>query len=182
MTASDAIELETPRLRLRPHSPDDFDASFALWTDPGVTRFIGGRPSTREEVWSRVLRYIGHWRAFGYGYWAIEEIETGSCIGECGFADFHREIDPPILLPEMGWALHPAVHGRGYATEAVQAALAWGDRRFGGAAMQCIIGPENAPSLSLAARCGFVEIARTLYRTDPVIVLERPGAAIGARP
>ena len=52
-----APAIETPRLRLRAHRPDDLEASFAMWGDPAVTRFIGGRPFTREEVWGRFLRY-----------------------------------------------------------------------------------------------------------------------------
>jgi RimJ/RimL family protein N-acetyltransferase len=174
------IEIRTSRLLLRPHTLDDFQASYDMWTNPAVTRFIGGRPSTREEVWSRILRYIGHWQALDYGFWAIEELETGRCIGECGFSDFHREIDPPMVGPEAGWALSPSVHGKGYATEAMRAVLDWGDRRFKGAAFQCMIGPGNTPSLAVAARCGFSEIVRTTYRTDPIVILERPGAATGA--
>jgi RimJ/RimL family protein N-acetyltransferase len=41
--------LETDRLRLRAHTAEDFAASAAMWGDPDVTRFIGGRPFTREE-------------------------------------------------------------------------------------------------------------------------------------
>ena len=59
--------LETPRLLLRPHTLDDFPATFAMWSDPEVVRFIGGRPFTREEAWARLLRYVGHWTMLGYG-------------------------------------------------------------------------------------------------------------------
>lgn len=52
--------LETERLRLRAHRLDDFAASAAMWADPIVTRYTVGKPQTSEEVWSRLLRYIGH--------------------------------------------------------------------------------------------------------------------------
>ncbi len=45
-----AITLTTDRLILRPHTADDHPACCALWSDPEVTRFIGGRPATSEEV------------------------------------------------------------------------------------------------------------------------------------
>ena len=48
-----------------------------MWADPAVTRFIGGRVFNREEVWARLLRYAGHWQWMGYGFWAIEEKESG---------------------------------------------------------------------------------------------------------
>ena len=123
--------LQTPRLVLRPPTINDFDHSLSLWSDPAVSRFIGGRPATGEDVWARVLRYIGHWQAMKFGYWAIFERNSGRFVGEAGFADFHRTIDPPLTgMPEMGWALSPWAHGSGFATEAVQAALAWGDKAF----------------------------------------------------
>lgn len=61
--------LETERLILRGHGVDDFGDSAAMWAEPEVVRHIGGRPFTREESWSRLLRYIGHWSALGFGYW-----------------------------------------------------------------------------------------------------------------
>ena len=47
--------VETERLILRPHALDDYEPAYAMWSDPEVVRFIGGRPATREEVWHRLL-------------------------------------------------------------------------------------------------------------------------------
>ena len=52
--------IDTTRLRLRGHRPADFADSLALWGDPIVTRFIGGKPLSEEDVWARLLRYVGH--------------------------------------------------------------------------------------------------------------------------
>ena len=60
-------ELETPRLSLRGHRVEDLEDCAAMWGDPQVTRHIGGRPSTKEEVWSRLVRYVGHWALLGFG-------------------------------------------------------------------------------------------------------------------
>jgi RimJ/RimL family protein N-acetyltransferase len=76
--------IETHRLILREHTLEDFDALHAMWSEPAVCRHIIGRPSTREEAWSRLLRYSGHWRLLGYGYWAVEERVTGDFVGEMG--------------------------------------------------------------------------------------------------
>lgn len=165
--------LETARLRLRPHRAADFEPMLAMWSDPAVARFIGGRPSTSEETWSRLLRYAGLWPLLGYGYWAAEDRATGGWCGELGFADFRRTIDPPLgEAPEAGWAFSPAVHGRGYAAEALAAALAWADATLG-ARTVCIIAPENTPSLRLAAKVGYVEAARTTYKDAPTLVFRR---------
>ena len=166
--------IETDRLRLRGHRTDDFDASAALWGDPAVTRFIGGKPSTREEVWARLLRYAGHWALLGFGYWVVEDKADGCFAGEIGFADFKRDIEPSLDgLPEMGWVLSPRVHGRGYATEAVAAALAWGDARFGGAPTACIIDPENLASVRVAHKNAFQEWARTTYKGSETTIFRR---------
>ena len=166
--------IETERLILRGHRPDDFADSLALWTDPEVTRFIGGKPSTREEVWSRLLRYAGHWALLGFGYWVVTEKETGRFLGEVGFADFRREIEPSLDgVPEIGWVIAPSSQGRGYATEAVRAAIAWSEEHLGSPRTACIIAPENQPSIRVAEKCGYREFCRTTYKDKPTIMFVR---------
>ena len=169
-----APAIETDRLVLRAHAVEDFPDCLALWTDPEVTRFIGGKPSTREEVWARLLRYAGHWALLGFGYWVVAEKATGRFLGEVGFADFKREIEPSLDgMPEIGWVLASHSHGRGYATEAVRAALAWGEGHFGPIRTACIIAPENGPSIRVAERCGYREFRRTTYKDQPTIMFVR---------
>src|SRR5262245_44423452 len=94
MTSAPVIETE--RLILRSHRRDDYAALAAMWAEPKVGQFILGRPSTAEESWARLLRYIGHWQLMGFGFWALEEKASGDFIGELGFADYARDIDPPF--------------------------------------------------------------------------------------
>ena len=170
----DIPTVATERLTLRPHRLEDFEACASMWADPAVTRFIGGKPHTREEAWSRLLRYIGHWSLLGFGFWAIEEQSTGEYIGEVGFADFHREIDPPITEPEMGWVLSPRAHGKGYATEAVMAAL----RQQPSFEPVCLIHPDNLASIRVAGKCGFAERCRTTYKGEPTILFGRSNSGL----
>jgi RimJ/RimL family protein N-acetyltransferase len=166
--------IETARFRLRGHRPADFADCLALWNEAAVYRHITGKPGTEAEVWARILRYIGHWNALGFGYWAVEDKATGQFIGEVGFADYKREIEPPLTgMPELGWVLAPARHGKGYGSEAVGAAVAWGDAHFGSRRMCCISAPENTASLRLAAKFGFKEVAHTTYLGDPTIMFVR---------
>ncbi|MEO8698957.1 MAG: GNAT family N-acetyltransferase [Kofleriaceae bacterium] len=161
--------IETARLVLRGHREADLDDAAVMWADPEVTRFIGGKPSTREEVWSRLLRYVGHWSLNGYGFWAVCEKATGRFAGEVGMADFKRDMEPALDAPEVGWVFAPHAHGKGYATEAVQAALAWGVRL--GGRFSCLIGTDNRASIRVAEKCGFQETGRTTYHAEPTIVL-----------
>jgi RimJ/RimL family protein N-acetyltransferase len=166
--------LETERLHLRGHRPEDYADCRALWADPQVTRHIGGRPFTGEEVWNRLLRYTGHWFWQGYGFWAITEKATGCFVGEAGFADFKREMQPPLAgAPEAGWVLAPPFWGRGYATEAVRAIVDWGKGRFGAARTVCLIAPAHLTSIRVAQKCGFVAAGQAIYQGAPTLVFER---------
>jgi RimJ/RimL family protein N-acetyltransferase len=169
--------LDTERLTLCGHGVETFDESLALWSDPQVNRHITGKPSGREDTWARVLRYIGHWAALGYGFWQIRERATGRFVGEVGIADFKRDLTIPFEpAPEAGWVLAPWAHGRGYATEAVTAVLAWGDGAAPvGPRTMCLINPENAPSLRVAGKCGYRELTRADYKGVEVLVFERDG-------
>lgn len=123
--------IETERLFLRPYRRDDFPSYCALFGDEEVTRYTGGVPYTREQSWTRFLRQVGMWHYFGFGFFAIQDKQSGAFIGEAGFHEAHRQITPSLEgTMETGWAISPKNHGRGLATEAVTAALAWADRQF----------------------------------------------------
>jgi len=164
--------LETPRLILRGHRTADLGDSLTLWGDPEVVRHITGKPLGREEVWARVLRYIGHWAVFGYGLWHVRERATDRFVGEVGLAEFQREMALSFEgAPETGWALVPWSQGKGYATEAMNAVLAWADAAR--PRTVCMISPENVGSQRVAAKLGYREIARTEHKGSEVIVFER---------
>ena len=104
----------------------------------------------------------------------IKERETGDFVGELGFADYKRNIVPSIKgVPELGWALVSRAHGKGYGTEAVRAAVAWGEAHFGPARTVCIIHPENLASIRVAQKCGYKEYQRTIYKGHPTIIFDR---------
>ena len=173
-----APSIETQRLVLRAHSLNDYDACATMWSDPGVTRFIGGKPATLEESWSRLLRYAGHWTLLGFGYWVVEEKASGQFAGEVGFAEVKREIKPSIAgMPECGWAICPAAQGQGFASEAVAGALRWADKHFSSRLTTCLISPDNLPSLRVAEKCGYQEFIRGSYKGAPTIQYRRTGAA-----
>ena len=166
--------LETERLLLRGHRREDFAECCAMWGDAAVTRFIGGRPFPKDEVWTKLLRYVGHWSVLGYGFWVHEERGTGRFAGEVGFADFHRDITPSLEgSPEIGWVLAPWAQGRGLATEAVRGALKWGASHLPSQRTVCLISPENVASIRVAEKCGYREFQRTTYKGTPTLLFER---------
>jgi RimJ/RimL family protein N-acetyltransferase len=167
--------LTTERLTLTPPTMADFEDSAALWADPEVVRFISGTPSTRTEAWSRFQRQVGGWALLGYGAWTVRETASGRYVGEIGFGNFKREITPDLGdAPEAGWVLAPWSHGKGFASEAVATALAWGDARFESPRTVCIIDPDNAASLRVAEKAGYRIYGRAPYMNSEVVLHERP--------
>jgi RimJ/RimL family protein N-acetyltransferase len=175
--------LETPRLRLRAHRHGDFPALAAMWADPIVARYIGGKPLTEEEAWTKLLRYAGHWSMLGFGYWAVEEKASSRFLGELGFANYKRDIQPALgSAPEAGWIFSPAAHGQGYASEALREVLAWGDVHFSGPTV-CLIHPENVTSIKLAEKFNYQKVRPTRYKDRDAILFSRdnPAAIVSSR-
>lgn len=142
--------------------------------DPDVVRHLGGTPFAREDTWRRILSAVGLWSMLGYGYWAVERKQEGDLIGQVGFSDFKRDMQPSIEgLPEMGWIFSPHAHGHGYASEAVMAALAWADESLKAPVIPAIIDPGNAPSIRVAERCGFADREEATYRGAPILLFRR---------
>ena len=169
--------LETPRLILRGHRREDFEAMVAIWQDPAVSRHFHGVSLAREDIWGRLLRGFGMWALNGYGLWAVEDKATGDYAGAVGCFELKRDMVPSIVcMPEAGWTLGARFHGRGFATEAMLAALAWTDIKLQGAPICCIVATNNAPSLRVAEKCGFRPWYETTYRGDVTQVFKRSSA------
>ena len=167
--------LETARLRLRAFTEKDIDPWATVMADEAVVRHLGGQPFAREDTWRRQLMSVGLWPILGYGYWAVERRDDGALIGQAGFADFKRDMQPSIEgLPEMGWIFAPFAHGQGYASEAVTAGLGWADEALKGREITAIIDPDNAPSIRVARKAGFGEPEDATYRGAPILLFRRP--------
>jgi len=169
--------LETARLTLRPFRASDVGAQAAMMADVQVMRHLGGQPLPREDSWRKLLCGAGLWPLFGYGYWAVERRADGVMIGQVGFADFKRGIEPAIEdIPEMGWLFAAEASGQGYATEAGRAALDWIDSALGPAQVAAIIDAANAPSIRVAEKLGFGAREEARYRGEPILLFRRKRA------
>jgi ribosomal-protein-alanine N-acetyltransferase len=125
----DPFELRTARLRIRPWREEDFEPYAAMNADPRVMEFFPGVLSPDE---SRMRMARGHARLAerGYGLWPIEVPGGAPFIGMVGLTDpdFAAPFMPAV---EIGWRLAAEHWGKGYATEAAQAVLAYGFERLG---------------------------------------------------
>ncbi len=147
--------LRTTRLRLRPFTTGDLDAHLALYSDPAVTRYLGGGPFVGGHVRDRseraVYRFVTHWAKHGFGVWAVEDRGDGRLIGQCGLntLDAIGSDDVEIL-----WALERVCWGRGLATEAAVAALHHAFETVGLARVVALAQPGNRASLRVMDKLG----------------------------
>jgi len=118
------VFLETERLKLRRFTHADVDHPFLLHNDPDVMRFLnGGMPVPREEI---EREYDAHFA--GDGYWAAIEKSTGEFLGWFGLHPTAGG-DPDDF--ELGYRLHRAGWGKGYATEGSRALIRKGFTELG---------------------------------------------------
>lgn len=173
--------LEGDRIRLREHRPGDLDDYAVLWSDETVVRNIGGRPLGRSDCWNRILRFHGMWALLGLGFWIIEDRQSGLLAGEAGIMDLRRDIEPSLDGSyEAGWALMPAFHGQGLASEAMRLVLDWADRHHPSTPLSCIIAEENQPSLRLAAKLDFTQSGSGEYQGNRFFHFRRAARADAA--
>lgn len=166
--------LETERLVLRLFEEADFEGLFAITCHPETFRFSERGPMGSDEAWGRLLRNIGHWRVKGFGMFAVLEKESGRLLGEAGVADFHRNLGADFdQVPEASWTIAPWAQMRGYATEAVGAALSWAGADLGCDRTVCLIHTRNEPSLRVAEKVGFRPFRSIKYKGYPARLLER---------
>lgn len=167
-----APRLVTERLVLRAFEPRDVAPHVASSADPEVQRYLGGVKDP-YEAFSTLATHAGHWALRGYGAWAVERRADGAYLGRVGL--WHPEQWPDV---EIGWRMHRAAWGSGYATEAARAALGWVWTTQPFDHLISVIHPDNVPSQRLAARLGHANTG--LFEVAPVgitaqrWVIERP--------
>lgn len=142
--------IETTRLLVRPLRPEDVPALIALWTDPLVTRYMGG-PRQAERVREALQAQLGQPAPADLEFWPIVEKATGRVIGDCGLlekeVDGQREIELIYVLAADTW-------GRGYATEVAGALRDHAFRDLGLRRLIALIDPANTPSARVAEKIG----------------------------
>jgi RimJ/RimL family protein N-acetyltransferase len=138
--------VQTERLLLRPFGESDFDALLAIESRADVARFLYNEPRSPADVREVLERRMGSTSLTGEGdtlSLAVVVRMTGEMIGDCMLHWKSREHQ----LGEVGFALHPDHHGRGYATEAARALVDYG---FGEVGLHRIIGRLEARNTASA--------------------------------
>jgi RimJ/RimL family protein N-acetyltransferase len=154
--------LVTERLLLRRSRPEDAETISAYRSDPVVHAMQGwertdpdGVRRDIEEMVDRIPGDPGGWVQF-----SVEDRETGRLVGDIGLSPADGE--PGVI--KVGYTMAPAFQGRGYATEAVRALVAYAFDTLGADVVRAYASADNAPSIRVAEKVGMRLIERTEHR------------------
>lgn len=124
-------------------------------------------PLDARAAWRVWASEVGQWPLMGFGPFSLEDRASGAYRGELGV---YQPLGYPE--PELGWFVVPEAEGRGFATEAARAVMAWAQAAFGWDRLVNYVDPRNARSIALGLRLGGV-IDPGLPGTDPTDVVIR---------
>lgn len=170
--------LNTPRVDLRPFTPDDAPAFFRLNRNPEVVRHTGQPPLRTLAEAEHALRsaplhdYVHH----GYGRHACVLRRTGEVIGFTGLKYL-----PERNETDLGYRFLPEHWGQGLATESCLAVLPWA---FETLRLEELIGMHehaNPASGRVLEKCGFTCSGVTEYEGHEVTLWRLRSAAWRAR-
>ena len=171
--------LVTDRLELWRPQASDREGLRALIEPDDVRRFLGGMDADDHDVFMRLLRNAGSWALYGYGTFIVRERGKPDIVGNCGvfhsWRGFGHGLDD---VAESGWIVAQSTWGKGYAQEAMEAALAWFEREHGGKPTLCMIEQGHRASEAVAAKLGYVACDRYEEEGEqPLIIYRREAGA-----
>jgi RimJ/RimL family protein N-acetyltransferase len=148
-----AYPIETERLYLRPFLPGDLDALVAIHGDPEVVRYlyfdVRGREELRGVLTEKARRIVLNKAGDTLNLAAVLR-DTSELVGDVTLfwrSEEHRQ-------GEVGYILHPAHGGRGYATEATHALLRVGFEDLGLHRIYGRLDARNTASARVLERVG----------------------------
>lgn len=145
--------LQTERLTLTELTKDDAEFILELVNTPGWLQYIGDRGvKTIDDA----VKYINNgpmqsYKEHGFGLWKMTRSEDKTPIGICGLIkrDTLDDVD-------IGFAMLPEFEKQGYAFEAAQASLLFGQNEKGVKKVVAITVEENERSIRLLEKLGLL--------------------------
>ncbi|HEY0752258.1 MAG TPA: GNAT family protein [Chitinophagaceae bacterium] len=144
----------TPRLILRPLTPETYAEVFTTYSEEEQKLFFGCK--TGEELTEERKKYeqgLQMYRKSLLMFHLIEK-ETEKVIGWCGYHTWYL----PHNRAEIGYVLtDEASKRKGYMKEALPYVIEYGFTQMNLHRIEAMVGPDNPPSLRLLTSLGFVQ-------------------------
>jgi RimJ/RimL family protein N-acetyltransferase len=160
MTASQTLELRSPRLCLRRLQPEDASAIVKYRSLPDVARFQQWDSFGPDDAARLIASQMGLMPDTP-GTWLQLVLllrKSGEVVGDCGI-HFRRD---ELRQVELGITLAPAHQGRGLATEALSSVLGYVFDSLGKHRALAVTDAENRAAAGLFRRLGFRQEAHFL--------------------
>ena len=165
-------------MRLEPLAPAHLPGMEALTTDAEAVRWTRlPEPMPEGFALSWLARYEqGRADGTGFGWAAVDD--DGTFLGVA----LAPHVDPETREIELGYIVAREARGRGVATEMVHRLTRWAFEEQGALRVVLLIDVDNAGSLKVAERCGYVRegVMRSVYlkpgrRIDQAVWSRLPG-------
>lgn len=148
--------LETTRLKLRQWQDSDLKPFSEMNADPEVMRYFPSVLPFEEsrQLFDKMQNIIN---TNGWGWWALENKETGEFIGATGLVSvlFDAHFVPAV---EIGWRISKEHWRKGYATEAALEAMNYAKTRLRLPKLVSFTACQNTPSIAVMQKIGMQQI------------------------
>jgi ribosomal-protein-alanine N-acetyltransferase len=154
-----SMNIETERLLIKSLELVDVEALTMLWTDPEVTRFMGG-PRDYEKLKQDIMQEaLSGNQTIQDDLWPTVEKKSNRVIGHCGL--LKKEVDGAAEV-ELIYVLAKESWGQGYAVEAASALRDYAFNELGLKRLIALIDPENGNSAKVAIKIGMIKEKETI--------------------
>lgn len=161
------LTFHSERLTLSPYTPDDFDISIALFTDPAVLRFAG-EVMSEAHIRANMSSWSRRGGDGGIGIWTVSDRRTGEKYGSAALLPMpveEDETDFGLLVPgempqcdiEIGYFLKRSAWGYGYATEASRRLLRFAFEETPLEEVVATFHKDNLASRNVLLKAGFTD-------------------------
>ena len=145
--------IETERLILRRFAYADIPDMLKNWIADESVQSMYAEPTYTTDTAVRELldKYISSYERDDYYRWAVIEKASGECIGQIAYF----LVDTKNHFAEIEYCIGTAFQGKGYATEATKAVIAYGFEKIHLHKVQICTRTINVKSKRVIEKCGF---------------------------
>jgi RimJ/RimL family protein N-acetyltransferase len=156
--------LTTRRLRLRTWRHSDAQAYHRHCNTADVMEHLGG-VMTPRQLKLEVRWFMRHQERHGITFWVVERKRDRAFLGFCGLIRVSETSSTVLGKLEIGWRIRSDMWRCGYAYEAAQAALKYGQDHYTERIISRVV-PSNAASRGLMLKLGMKRLPELDY-VDP---------------
>ncbi len=142
-----------PRVLLRGLTEQDVGSLFEIFSNREVMRYWSREPFTAEaDAVTYLEEALRGFESKTFYQWGVARRSDNSLIGTCTL----WQLDPQNRRAEIGFVLGREHWGHGFMTEGVIALIDFSFAELGLRRLEADVDPENAASIALLERLGFV--------------------------